>query len=102
MVKTITNANEGILSNDDLVVVDFWAPWCGPCRVLGPVVDEIANENEDITIAKVNVDDNTDLAAKYNIRGIPTILYIKGGKVINRVSGVQPKSTIQTFIDANK
>lgn len=85
------------LSDEKLTVVDFWAAWCGPCRILSPIVDEVAEElasSENISVAKINVDENSDLAVRFGIRNIPTILFIKKGEVLDRFVGVKTKEEI--------
>ncbi|GAA3595795.1 thioredoxin [Klugiella xanthotipulae] len=87
---------EDVLSSDKTVLVDFWAEWCGPCRLVGPILDQIAAENtEKITIVKVNVDENPSLAAKYRITNIPAMKVFKGGEVVDTFIGAQPKVALE-------
>ena len=93
---------DDLLTNDLPVVIDFWAPWCGPCRMLSPVVDEIAGELEGkIVVAKCNVDENQDLAMKYGVMSIPTIVMLKGGSEVMRSVGAVPKPKLKGDIEAN-
>ena len=95
-VVTITTANfeEEVLKSEKPVLVDFWAPWCGPCKMLSPVVDEIAEEVAEAKVGKVNVDDERELAKKFQVMSIPTLLVFKNGELVNRTVGVQEKEDI--------
>ena len=99
-VIPVTSANfeNEVLNSDKRVLVDFYADWCGPCKILSPRVAEIANENKDIKVVKINVDQNEDLARKYNISSMPTLLVIEKGKELNRAVGALSKSTVLKFV----
>lgn len=102
MAKVFTDSNvkEAIASGKP-VVVDFWAEWCGPCRMVGPIVEELAEEYADkVTIGKLNVDENTEAPSEYGIRSIPTILFFKDGKVVDTHVGAAPKAQLKEKIDA--
>ena len=99
-VKTITkqNFNIEVLESEKPVLLDFWATWCGPCRMIAPVVEEIAAERSDIVVGKVNVDEQPELAQKFQIMSIPTLIVIKNGKITAQKVGVQLKAVIQAMI----
>ena len=104
MSKTleITDANfEEVIKTDQPVLVDFWAEWCGPCKMIGPVVEELAGEYDGkAVVGKVNVDENPEISAKFGIRSIPTILFIKGGEIVDKQVGASPKTTLAEKLDA--
>lgn len=100
---TDANFEQEALNSDIPVVVDFYADWCGPCKMMAPIVEELAEEYEGkVKIGKINTDENRQAAAKYNIMTIPTLLIIKNGEVVDSVIGVLPKATLQAKIDAVK
>ncbi|MGH9628835.1 MAG: thioredoxin [Bryobacteraceae bacterium] len=99
---TDSNFDKDVLTSDVPVLVDFWAEWCGPCRQMTPTVDAIAKEyNGKMKVGKVNVDHNSGTAARYNIRGIPTILLFKGGRVVEQRVGAVGKSDLQKMVDGH-
>lgn len=101
-VKEFTDDNfdSEVLQADGSVLVDFWAPWCGPCRQIAPMIDELANENPDVKIGKVNIDDNPAVAQRFGISSIPTLLVFKGGEVTESFVGVRPKAALQQALNA--
>ena len=92
------NFQNEVLNSEMPVLLDFWAPWCGPCRMVGPIVDEIADERVDIKVGKVNVDEQPELAAQFGVMSIPTLVVMKGGKVVNQMVGARPKSEILAML----
>ncbi|MBE6348738.1 MAG: thioredoxin [Spirochaetaceae bacterium] len=98
---TITKDNfeQEVLKSDKKVLVDFWASWCGPCRMLSPIIDEIAKETDKVKVGKVNVDEESDLATQFAVMSIPTLILFENGKPIKQVVGVQSKSAILNMIE---
>ncbi|MCD8018759.1 MAG: thioredoxin [Clostridiales bacterium] len=91
---TQDNFREEVLYSDKPVLLDFWASWCSPCRMVSPIIEEIATEHLDIKVGKINVDEQSELAAKYNVMSIPTLIVIKNGKVSKQAIGARPKNQI--------
>lgn len=99
----VTNSNwdQEVLNNQTLVMVDFWAVWCGPCRMIAPVVEELAKEyTGKIKVAKLNTDESPEIAGRYKIMGIPTIIFFKNGQVVEQIVGAVPKSQLKSKIDS--
>jgi thioredoxin 1 len=103
MAIDVTNNNfEDVLKDKNITVLDFWAPWCGPCKMLLPVIDSLSESNKDnnVTIGKVNVDENIDIAQKYSIRGVPTVIFMDNkGEELNRVVGYKDEKSFQEIIN---
>ena len=95
---TKSNFNTEVLSSDKPVLLDFWAAWCGPCRMVGPIVEEISNENPNVKVGKINVDEEPELAQQFGVMSIPTLVVIKDGKVVNQAVGARPKAAILEMI----
>ena len=100
---SVTNINKNnfqneVLNSEKPVLLDFWAPWCGPCRMVSPVVDEIASERGDIKVGKVNVDEQPELAAQFGVMSIPTLVVMKNGKLANKTVGAKPKAQILAML----
>lgn len=103
MAKQVTDENlSEVLASDSLVVIDFWAEWCGPCRKVSPIIDELAEEYDDVNIYKCDVDDCSEVCEQFGIRNIPTLIFWKDGKVVDKHVGTATKSQLQEKIAANK
>ncbi|MFI5010261.1 MAG: thioredoxin [Solirubrobacterales bacterium] len=96
---TDNNFDAEVLESETPVLVDFWAPWCGPCRVVAPVLEEIAGEREDLRIVKLNIDDNQQTAARFQVLSIPTMILFKGGQPVKTVIGAYPKQRLQAELE---
>ena len=92
------NFNQEVLNSDKPVLMDFWAPWCGPCRMVVPLVEEIAKERSDIKVVKINVDEDQELAMQFGVMSIPTLVVMKNGKIVNQVTGARPKAQILAML----
>ena len=92
------NFGREVLNSDKPVLMDFWAPWCGPCRMVAPLVEEIARERSDIKVVKINVDEEQELAMQFGVMSIPTLVVMKNGKVINQAVGARPKAQILAML----
>ena len=92
------NFQEEVMNSEKKVLLDFWAPWCGPCQMVLPLIDEIAGERSDIKVGKINVDENPDLAARFGIMSIPTLIVMKNGQIVSKAMGAKPKSDILAML----
>ena len=92
------NFNQEVLNSDKPVLMDFWAPWCGPCRMVVPLVEEIAEERSDIKVVKINVDEEQELAMQFGVMSIPTLVVMKSGKFVNQATGARPKAQILAML----
>lgn len=96
---TKENFQTEVLEAKETVLVDFWASWCGPCKMIGPIIDQIADERNDIKVGKINVDEQPELATQFKVMSIPTLLVFKDGKVVNQSLGAKPKAAILAMLD---
>ena len=94
-----SNFQNEVMNSDKPVLLDFWAPWCGPCRMVVPIVEEIARERSDIKVGKINVDENPELAGQFGVMSIPTLVVMKNGKVVNQSTGAKPKNAILAMLN---
>ena len=99
-VITITKENfaQEVMQSEKPVLLDFWASWCGPCRMLSPIVDEVAEERSDVKVGKVNVDEQPELAGEFGVMSIPTLLVFRGGKLVNQAVGARPKAGVLALL----
>ena len=94
----LNNFRQEVLNSDKPVLLDFWAPWCGPCRMVLPLVEEIAEERDDIKVVKINVDEEPDLASQFQVMSIPTLMVVKNGEVVSKAMGAKPKAQINAML----
>ena len=101
IILTDKNFQSEVLDDKGVVMVDFWAPWCGPCRMLGPIVEEVAKDYEKkVKVGKLNVDESPEAAQKYGVMSIPTVIIFKGGEIVETMVGVQPKESLTSKLDS--
>ena len=96
---TKDNFQSEVLDSQETVLLDFWASWCGPCKMIGPIIDQIAEERSDVKVCKINVDEEQELAVQFKVMSIPTLLVFKDGKVVNQSLGAKPKAAILAMLD---
>lgn len=100
MSLEITDANfEATVNEGGITIIDFWAPWCGPCKMYGPIIEQFATDNPEVNVKKINVDEHTEAAKKHGIRSIPTTIIFKDGQIITKVPGVIQKEKLKEFVD---
>lgn len=99
LTLTAQNFDDEVLKSDVPVLVDFWAEWCGPCKMIGPVLEEIDNERDDVVIAKMNIDENPEVPTSFGVRSIPTLIIVKGGEVVATTMGAKPKGALDSWIN---
>ena len=100
MITNITKENfdKEVMQTEGTVLIDFWAAWCGPCRMIAPAVEKIAEERPDVKVCKVNIDDEQELAIKYGVMSIPTLMVVKNGEIVNTAVGLRPKEEIEALL----
>ena len=98
--KLNSNNFESVKNSNQSVLLDFYADWCGPCRMVSPIIDEIANERNDILVAKINVEESPELAGEYGVYSIPTLMVMKNGKIVNKSTGARPKAAILSMLES--
>ena len=97
---TKENFDQEVIRSEAPVLLDFWASWCGPCRIVSPIVDEIAEERSDIIVGKINVDEESALASEFSIMSIPTLVVVKDGRIVNQAVGARPKAQIEALLNS--